>query len=153
MMEAPDNREHRVKRIVLPSGKTVEVVYFSDPAGTAAQPAAPLSDTQAPSRGLHVCPDCASDLVHPTDWSESTPGAWNVALRCPNCEWTGEGNFSQELVDMFDDELDAGTDALVRDLKRLTRANMEEEIDRFAAALDAGAILPEDFGQPAAPQA
>lgn len=150
MMEAPDNREHRVKRIVLPSGKTVEVVYFTEPAENAGQA---LADTQAPSRGLHVCPDCSSGLVHPLDWSESSHGSWSVALRCPNCEWSGEGVFSQELVDLFDDELDSGTDALVRDLKRLTRANMEEEIDRFAAALEAGAILPEDFGQPAAPQA
>jgi hypothetical protein len=68
-----------------------------------------------------------------------------VALRCPNCEWHGSGVFSQELVDWFDEQLDHGTDALVRDLKRLTRANMQEEIDRFVAALRADAILPEDF--------
>jgi hypothetical protein len=41
--------------------------------------------------------------------------------------------------------LDLGTDALVKDLRRLVQANMEAEADRFAAALEAGAILPEDF--------
>ena len=35
----------------------------------------------------------------------------------------------------FDEELDAGTDALAADYKRLMRANMADEIDRFAAAL------------------
>ena len=32
-----------------------------------------------------------------------------------------------------------------RDLKRLMQANMEEEIDRFVSALEAGHIVPEDF--------
>jgi len=34
---------------------------------------------------------------------------------------------------------------LVRDLKRLMHANMEEEIDRFVSALEEDQILPEDF--------
>jgi hypothetical protein len=33
----------------------------------------------------------------------------------------------------------------VGDLKQLMRANMAEEVDRFAAALAADFILPEDF--------
>jgi uncharacterized protein (DUF305 family) len=53
--------------------------------------------------------------------------------------------FHQDLVDMFDEELDRGTHALVRDLKELVRANMAEEIDRFSSALEADALLPEDF--------
>ena len=48
-------------------------------------------------------------------------------------------------MDRFDDELDRGTEALMRDLKRLTQANMEDEIDRFVLALGSDAILPEDF--------
>jgi hypothetical protein len=68
-----------------------------------------------------------------------------VTLRCPNCEWTGTGVFEQEVVERFDEQLDRGTEALVRDLKRLVQANMEEQIDRFVDALQAGLILPEDF--------
>ncbi len=34
---------------------------------------------------------------------------------------------------------------LARDYKRLMRANMADEIDRFVGALTADAILPEDF--------
>jgi hypothetical protein len=53
--------------------------------------------------------------------------------------------FTQGQCDRFDDELESGTDALSRDYKRLVTANMSEEIDRFAAALRADAILPVDF--------
>jgi hypothetical protein len=48
-------------------------------------------------------------------------------------------------VDRFDEHLDRGTEALVRDLRRLTRANMEDEIDAFVRALEADAIQPMDF--------
>jgi hypothetical protein len=53
--------------------------------------------------------------------------------------------FEQELVERFDEELDRGTEALVRDLKRLMTANMEDEIDRFCRALADDHVLPEDF--------
>ena len=68
-----------------------------------------------------------------------------MRLRCPNCEWSTVGLYDQETVDRFDEKLDYGTEALVRDLKRLTRANMEEEVERFACALASDAIWPMDF--------
>ena len=68
-----------------------------------------------------------------------------MQLRCPNCEWSIVGLFDQDTVDRFDEELDHGTELLVRDLKRLTRANMEEEVDRFTSALASDAIWPMDF--------
>ena len=68
-----------------------------------------------------------------------------MSLRCPNCEWTVTGIFAQDVVDAFDEVLDEGTEQLVTDLKQLMHANMSEEIDRFVAALDAEALLPEDF--------
>ena len=68
-----------------------------------------------------------------------------MLLRCPNCEWSEVDTFDQDTVDRFDEQLDIGTEILIRDLKRLQQANMEHEIDVFTRALDAGAILPEDF--------
>jgi hypothetical protein len=135
---------HYVRRVVLPSGKTIEVVYFDDQAG------APAVATPAPMRDetvsdLHVCGSCESQLVYPTEWDEAGSTHWEVTLRCPNCEWTGTGIFEQELVERFDEELDRGTEALVRDLKRLAHANMEDEIERFCSALDGDHIVPEDF--------
>ena len=136
-MPARDPRHH-VHRVVLPSGKTVEVVYFEEVAG-----AAPAT-TPAPG-GLHVCACCASELVYPTAWEESGPHHWEVTRRCPNCEWQHTGIHEQELVEHFDDALDAGTEALVGDLERLMYANMACELDRFVSALELDLIVPDDF--------
>ena len=101
--------------------------------------------TDAAAEGLHVCPECASKLVYPTDWAPVDRLAWHVDLRCPDCEWQDGGVYPQEVVDRFDDELDRGTDQLIGDLGLLTRSNMEEQIEHFVTALESGWILPEDF--------
>ena len=95
--------------------------------------------------GMHICPRCESDLVQPAKWFEQGEGNWHVDLRCPECEWWGRGSFSQDEVDGYDEALDRGAQALIEDLRALTRANMEDEADRFAGALASNSILPEDF--------
>ena len=70
---------------------------------------------------------------------------WQVQLRCPDCEHRREGVFSQKSVEAFDELLDTGTDALTADYRRLCRANMAEEVERFTTALESDALLPEDF--------
>jgi hypothetical protein len=143
MSQHPDNAHH-VRRVVLPSGKTIEVVYFEDtPLPTSADAGLPIP-AQAPS-DLHVCPSCESELVYPVEWDEAGATHWEVTLRCPDCETWASGVFSQETVERFDEELDRGTEALVRDLKRLMTANMEDEIERFVTALAHDHVLPEDF--------
>ena len=153
MSREADN-QHYVRRVVLPSGKTIEVVYFDDqhaatPAPVAATPGA-TAHAAAPAHeetayDLHVCGSCSSSLVYPTEWEEAGATHWEVTLRCPNCEWCGTGIFEQSVVEAFDEELDRGTEAVVRDLKRLVRANMEDQVDRFVAALQDDHIVPEDF--------
>jgi uncharacterized protein (DUF2236 family) len=140
-MSHPDNSNY-VRRVVLPSGRAIEVVYFENQPAHAPQPAA---GTTREVVDLHICPDCDKYLVYPVEWEEASPTHWEVQLRCPNCEWATVGLFDQETVDRFDEELDRGTEALVRDLKRLTRANMEEETERFSSALASDAIWPMDF--------
>ena len=98
-----------------------------------------------PHQNLQVCCGCRSDLVYPVQWEESGPQNWSVVLHCPNCDTYRKGTFGQRTVDALDKALDRGTDALASDYERLVRANMVEEIARFVAALDADAILPEDF--------
>ena len=145
--------DHQLKRIVLPSGKTIEVVYFEHPAApppaeapeVAKAPEAAPVEAPAADRLLHVCPDCESTLVYPVQWEEADESHWQITLRCPNCERTEEGVFPQDQCDGFDDELERGTDALTRDYKRLMTANLAEEIDRFAKALECDGILPSDF--------
>lgn len=148
--------DHQLKRIVLPSGKTIEVVFFDHP--TAAPPAGAERPAEAPvaeeridvervdtERDLHLCVNCDSTLVYPVQWEEADERTWSVTLRCPNCEWTEAGVFAQDQCDRFDDELEAGTEALTRDYRQLVTANMVDEVERFAAALHADAILPVDF--------
>jgi hypothetical protein len=140
MSHEADNR-HYVRRVVLPSGKTIEVVYFDETQTLdAASPG--LAEV---GEDLHVCGECSSDLVFPVEWDEAGTTHWEVTLRCPNCEWCGTGVFSQDVVERFDEELDRGTEQLVRDLKRMMHANMEDEIERFVHALEADHIQPDDF--------
>jgi hypothetical protein len=143
-MDAQGDNSQFTKRVTLPSGKTIEVVYFADE-GFLPEPASPAPPVPEPNQDLHVCVECDSELVYPVQWEEAGPENWSVLLHCPNCDVFREGVFTQENVELFDEELDRGADTLARDYKRLMRANMADEIDRFVGALDAGAILPEDF--------
>jgi hypothetical protein len=136
---------HQVKRVQLPSGRTIEVVYFAEEREVAAPSAQSTPSTAEPDQELHVCLDCDSGLVQPVEWDEEGPHNWRVLLRCPNCEIYREGVFSQACVESFDEVLDEGADDLARDYKRLLRSNMGAEVERFSEALAAGAILPEDF--------
>jgi hypothetical protein len=152
-MESNGEQTHFVKRVVLPSGKTIEVVYFkeTDPPQRAVEPdvedipAVPENPPAEAHQELHICVECSSELVYPVQWEESGPVNWSVLLHCPNCDIYREGIFTQETVESFDEELDRGADALARDYKRLMHANMAEEIERFVGALTSDAILPEDF--------
>ena len=110
---------------------------MTDPAFTA-QP----SCTPDP---LHVCFNCAGELVYPLDWAEEGAQHWRIVLRCPECEARREGVFEQSVVELLDDELDRGSGALLSDLKRITHANMTDEIEFFIRALDADLIGPSDF--------
>jgi hypothetical protein len=135
-MAHDQHNHHHVRRIVLPSGKTIEVVYFEE---------RPTTEVPAVSGELHICVSCGSDLVYPLEWDEAGPRHWEVTLRCPNCEWIGSGVFDQEIVERFDEVLDEGTDALVADLKHLVQVNMQDDVARFVSALEAGHIVPDDF--------
>ena len=143
MSPQPSDNSHYVRRVVLPSGRAIEVVYFEN-ANAPAEPAGPL----VPEPGveeLHVCPECTQHLEYPVEWDEHDETRWEVALRCPNCEWSAVGVYKQETSVGFDDEVARGTEARVRDLKRLTRGTMEDEVQRLSRALAADAIVPEDF--------
>jgi DNA-directed RNA polymerase subunit RPC12/RpoP len=130
-MDAKRN-QHSVRRIVLPSGRSIEVVRFHD-----AEPST--------HEGLHICAECRSELVHPVGWGQVSADEWELELYCPNCGHQREGVFAQNDVAALEEHLDEGVEAILRDLKRLAHANMADEVDRFVAALDADLILPEDF--------
>ena len=125
--------EHPGRRFTLPSGQVVEVLRVE------------RSRDRCVLRPPHICPCCRSDLVQPLEWGDAGADRWQLHLHCPNCGWSGHGIFRGDELAELEDHLDSGFDELISDLKRLTAANMTDEIERFASALEAGLILPEDF--------
>jgi hypothetical protein len=157
-----EDNDHRIHHHVqLPGGRQIEVVYLEsnrdqrdDGAVQAPAPSdtpaahSPWTDdasTSAPVEALHVCPRCAGELVSPLEWGEDSPGRWRILMRCPDCDLLRDGVFGQALVERLDEELDRATGALLSDLKRLTHANMVEEIAIFSRALELDLIGPGDF--------
>ncbi len=138
--------EFHVKRIELPSGKVVELVYLQT--GWEQQLAAPAGEDDTARirvRRIELCPECGSDRVHPLDWREVEDMRWELDVRCPDCRWTASGVYDQPEVERYDDVLLAAAGDLTEELERVTRANMTEHLERFRAALDADAITPFDF--------
>ena len=100
----------------------------------------------ATRRTLHVCPACTRPFVVPLAVLEILPdGRFPVVLACRNCDWHDAGAYSDEDLTTLDYALDAITADMEDALEQLTVATELERIAAFAAALDAGGILPEDF--------
>jgi hypothetical protein len=156
-----DTSPHIHHRMQMPDGKHIEVTYrdqrrASRPAYAPEPAFAPepvdgeldpvfSAEPVCPPQELHVCFNCAGELVYPLDWAEEGAGYWRIVLRCPECEARREGVFEQSVVERLDDELDHGAGALLSDLKRLTHANMTDEVEFFVRALQADLITPSDF--------
>ncbi|MGA9875865.1 MAG: hypothetical protein WBQ21_08650 [Solirubrobacteraceae bacterium] len=138
-----DHEHHTRHHVQLPSGRQIEVVYLDNANRPLGQE--PACAPAVPCEALHVCPRCTGGLVHPLDWAEESPGRWRISMRCPDCDLLREGVFGQALVERLDEELDKATGALLSDLKQLTHANMTEEIELFARALELDLIGPNDF--------
>jgi len=139
---------HR-KRIVLPSGKTVEIVYYQtaggEPVITEAREVEPELAAGPVTRKLELCDACGGERVHPVDWHEVEEQRWQLALRCPDCEWYSIDVFDQDEVERYDDVLNDATDRLIEELDRVTRENMSEAVERFRNALEQDHIQPFDF--------
>ena len=103
------------------------------------------TDTRT-ATGLHVCPHCNSAMVQPTRWEQADErGHWHLWRRCPECEWCCDAVHGEREIDAYDEELDAGTQALSGVLKELERENMQHVADSFTAALAADLITADDF--------
>lgn len=137
--------EFHVKRITLPSGKVVELVYLQTGWQRPAGAAAATASERIRIRRIELCPKCGSDRVHPLDWREVEDMRWELDVRCPDCRWAASDVFDQPEVERYDDVLLAGAGDLTEELDRITRENMAEHLERFRAALDADAITPFDF--------
>ena len=132
----PDGDHNIQERPQLPSRAGVDITRDGARQTAGAAP--------SPDR-LHVCFHCSGELAYPLDWCEEGPRHWRIVLRCPECESRREGVFEQTAVELLDDELDRAASALLGDLRRMTHANMSEEVEFFIRALDADLIVPSDF--------
>ena len=161
-MDNENSRDPIVRRIVLPSGKTIEVLRMAGDADVGSDSGAMLEPSPGPvdpggppesaaSAELascispHFCGDCESTLVYPVAWNAAGSERWSVELRCPNCERTENALLDLDVAEHFDEELERGAETLINDLARLTESNMRDMLDRFSAALRADAIQPSDF--------
>lgn len=100
---------------------------------------------------LHVCFHCLGRLVYAVDWvrqrdqPQGTGSRWRVLLRCPECGATRDGVFDQDSVESLNDELDQAMISMLEDLRLLTTANMQAELDFLVRALREDLIGPSDF--------
>jgi len=63
--------DYHTKKISLPSGQTIEIIYLIDSDQADTHPAPSHADgAPATAAPLHYCPECASDLVYPVTWQE-----------------------------------------------------------------------------------
>jgi hypothetical protein len=96
---------------------------------------------------LGRCLKCGSGMQYALRCRRLGPDAWQLELRCPECGAQTRGSGSTAAVRRLDREQAAGRRALEDRLRAIERAAWEDEIVRFCAALDADAILPEDFAR------
>ena len=148
MRHEPDSPT-QIRQVVLPSGRTIEIVYLDEPALLPAPAPTPDEDRQLAlaeaAADLTVCGLCGCEFVQPVDWDEAGMRHWRVTLRCPNCEAQGTVVVEDEVVDHYDLALERGSAALALSLHGLVEENIDAEVTRFAAALAGDHILPEDF--------
>lgn len=84
-------------------------------------------------------------MVQPSSYEPLWGDRWLISLECPNCDWAHDGVWPHVALRRFEEHLDDMDDQLWTDLIEMERARMEEDIQMFAGALAADAILPEDF--------
>jgi hypothetical protein len=106
----------------------------------------PTPSTLPAPTGLQVCPECAQPFVVPGDVREIVGiNSVRVDLACTNCGHCRTEVHGDEELAGLDLAMDRSFADLLWTLEVVWIANEESAIERFAAALGAGAIVPEDF--------
>jgi hypothetical protein len=91
-----------------------------------------------------VCRACRLPFLQPR-LSVPVGKRWRVLLRCSSCGATSREILDHAAFGRLDEEIERGREQLIAALALVTEGNMREYADRFAAALEADAILPSDF--------
>ena len=97
-------------------------------------------------RDLHVCDRCRTPFVVPISILDAhVDGRYVVELCCTNCDAYSLSTHDEASLEALDHELDRGLLRIQEALDAFVLAEELERIDRFAEALHADLILPEDF--------
>lgn len=106
---------------------------------------------------LRICPDCDCRFCFESAAEPLAPDYWLVVVQCPNCRHAWTRTVGDVELELFEYALDNDTRLIEAAVEKLVYASalaeaeqMDAEIRQFAAALEAGAILPMDFGVPRA---
>jgi hypothetical protein len=152
----PNDREihdTELSSIVLPSGRRLEILYVDgepfamNEDGQAAGSGSPAVDTSMLDAldDLTLCGSCGSPLVQPVGWESHGAQAWQLELRCPECELRATTVIEDELAEQLSLFHERARALVELSMVRLASDNAEREIERFARALEQDLILPEDF--------
>jgi hypothetical protein len=106
--------------------------------------------TRRPARfevpDLHICRSCDRPFVVPSAVLDVTgQDEYLMELHCNNCGTIVVGTHGEEVLEALDRELDRQSADMAAALELWQVTRQLEEIDAFAAALQADLILPEDF--------
>jgi hypothetical protein len=97
-------------------------------------------------RDLRLCPTCRRPFVTPREILAShDDGNHVVELACANCDWWAIQLHGGVRLSALDEALDRDSAQIEAAAEALAMSVELERIDRFAEALHAGFILPEDF--------
>lgn len=105
---------------------------------------------------LATCPKCGDSVTTCTEYEEqestkylrespSLTTLWNLTLECGNCGHERSGFYAQAEVDAYGKWLDDCGYAIHQAWYALWKENWLHDIKQFSAALQADALLPEDF--------
>lgn len=113
--------------------------------GAGAEPAADQEEPPPDGGEYHVCPICHGELVYPIVWYRANDTAWQLRLRCPECETEREVTAGRADIEDLNRRLYRGSQELAKAADEMSRRNFEEEAAKLVAALEMDLILPMDF--------
>jgi hypothetical protein len=101
---------------------------------------------------LRICPKCDCRLCFESGAEPITHESWLVVIQCPNCWYSWRRTVGDVELELFENALDDDTHVIESALDELAAENiiaaaiqLAADVENFAAALEADAILPMDF--------
>ncbi len=137
--------EYFIQRVILSQGQVIDLVCFDEDECVESIIEEIMTELQKKKTEIQTCPLCKSELVYPVERCQVNDMEWKVLLLCPNCSCKREMVVERETVRELLKNARVGRESLMRELDRMQKRNMEEEVDKFICALNKDHILPIDF--------